>query len=89
VTCEVATEVLREIDGGVSDFRPFIRFHTFSEYSVVFTVIMRVKEIVNQFLVTHEFIKRLHRRYRDEGIEIPLPTGTVFLRGGERIREVV
>jgi len=35
---------------------------------------------VDQHLVRHEFIKRLHNRYRAEGIEIPFPQRTVHLR---------
>jgi small-conductance mechanosensitive channel len=36
----------------------------------------------SQYLITHEYTKRLHRRYRDEGIEIPFPMRTVEIRGG-------
>ncbi|HDK25670.1 MAG TPA: mechanosensitive ion channel family protein, partial [Candidatus Atribacteria bacterium] len=35
---------------------------------------------VDRYLVTHEFIKRLHKRYKEEGIEIPFPIRTVYLR---------
>jgi len=43
-------------------------------------VILRGQEVVDQHLIRHEFIKRLHRRYQDEGIEIPFPIRTVHLR---------
>ncbi|MBU0569093.1 mechanosensitive ion channel family protein, partial [bacterium] len=29
ITCEVAKEVMQEVSGGVSEFEPFIRYHTF------------------------------------------------------------
>jgi len=80
VTIAVAKEVLREIPGGVKDFEPFIRYHTFGDFSIVFNVILRVESFTDQYLVRHEFIKRLHRRYREEGIEIPFPIRTVHLR---------
>ncbi len=79
VTVEVAKEVMREVPGGVPDFEPFIRYHTFSDFSINFTVILRAKEYVDQYLIKHEFIKRLHKRYREEGIEIPFPIRTVYL----------
>jgi small-conductance mechanosensitive channel len=73
VTCEVAAEVMREVQGGVPEFQPFVRFHTFGESSINFTVILRAKEFVDQYLIKHEFIKRLHERYAKEGITIPYP----------------
>ena len=73
VTCEVAKEVMREITGGVSGFEPFIRYNTFADFSINFTVILRAKEFVDQYLIKHEFIKRLHERYNSENIIIPYP----------------
>lgn len=82
VTIEVAKQVLQEVEGGVKEFEPFIRYHTFSDFSINFTVILRAKEYVHKYLITHEFIKRLHRRYQQEGIEIPFPIRTVYVRDG-------
>ncbi len=80
VTIDVAKKVLKKVSGGVPDFEPFIRYHTFSDFSINFTVILRVKEYVDKYLVTHEFVKELHKRYKEEGIEIPFPIRTVYLR---------
>jgi len=80
VTIEVAKEVMQEVSGGVSEFNPFIRYHTFDDFSINFTVILRAKEFVDQYLVKHEFVKRLKKRYDQEGIEIPFPIRTVFLK---------
>lgn len=80
VTTEVAKQVLQEVEGGVKEFDPFIRYHTFSDFSINFTVILRAKEYVSKYLITHEFIKRLHRRYQQEGIEIPFPIRTVYMK---------
>lgn len=73
VTNEVGKEVMREVQGGVPAFDPFIRYHTFGDFSINFTVILRAKEFVDQYLIKHEFIKRLHKRYEKEGIVIPYP----------------
>lgn len=77
VTLEVARETLQEVPGAVPAFEPLVRFHTFGDSSVNFTVVLRVREFVDRYLTTHEFIKRLHRRYADEGIEIPFPQRVV------------
>jgi len=79
VTVEVAREVMRDVAGGMPEFDPFIRYHTFADFSINFTVILRTNEFVNQYLIKHEFIKRLHRRYQQEGIEIPFPIRTVYM----------
>jgi small-conductance mechanosensitive channel len=73
VTIEVAKETLQEVPGGVAEFDPFIRYHTFDDFSINFTVILRAKEFVDNYLIKHEFIKRLHKRYAKEGINIPYP----------------
>ncbi len=73
VTCEVGKQVMKEVQGGVAEFDPFIRYHTFADFSVNFTVILRAKEFVDQYLIKHEFVKRLHERYAREGINIPYP----------------
>lgn len=80
ITLEVAKETVKEVAGGVLDFEPLIRYHTFGESSILFTVRMLVDEFSSQFPVKHEFIKRLHKRYKEEGIEIPFPTRTIYLK---------
>jgi small-conductance mechanosensitive channel len=80
VTIAVGREVMRDVPGGIPDFEPFIRCNAFAESSIDFTVILRGREFVDQHLIRHEFIKRLHSRYREEGIEIPFPIRTVHLR---------
>jgi len=82
VTIEVARQIMKTVKGGIPDFEPFIRYNTFGDSGIGFTVIMRVKEYVDKYLVTHEFMKALHRRYREEGIEIPFPQRVIHMRGG-------
>jgi len=77
VTVEVAREVMKTVTGGVAAFEPFIRYHGFGDSSINFTVIMRGREFVDQFLVKHEFVKRLQARYAKEGIVIPFPIRTL------------
>lgn len=71
VTLEVGREVLQEVPGCVAESEPLVRYNNFGEISVDFSVILTIREFVDQFAVQHEFMKRLHRRYAEEGIEIP------------------
>jgi len=84
VVVEVGRDVMREVAGGVPDFEPFIRYHTFADSSVNFSVILRGREFVDQYLIKHEFIKRLHARFDREGIVIPFPIRTIESRNPAR-----
>lgn len=83
VTIEVAREVMREVEGGVPDQEPLVRFTTFADSSITFNVILRASEANHRSTITHEFVKRLHRRYQAEGISIPFPTLTMAQTGSE------
>ncbi|MFC9220239.1 mechanosensitive ion channel family protein [Streptomyces hygroscopicus] len=84
VTIEVAGKVMSGVEGGVVDHETSVRFHTFGESGIDFSVFLRALEFSNQYLIKHEFMKELHRRFRAEGIEIPLPTRTLVLPGQDR-----
>ncbi len=84
VTIDVAKEVMQTVLGGVPDFEPFMRYQEFKDFQIQFIVFLRVVEFFDQRLVKHEFIKRLHKRYREEGIEIPFPTRTVYFKEKEK-----
>ncbi len=79
ITIEVAQDVMRNVKGGVPDFEPFIRYNNLGDYSIQFSVNMQGQEFTDQYLIKHEFIKRLYARYRQEGISIPFPIQTVRL----------
>jgi small-conductance mechanosensitive channel len=81
VTIEVAKEIMQQVPGGVAEFDPFIRYNNFGDFFINFTVILRGKEFVDQYMIKHEFVKRLHKRYRQEGIEIPFPIRTLHTQG--------
>ncbi|MDE0628108.1 MAG: mechanosensitive ion channel family protein [Bryobacterales bacterium] len=80
VTLDVARSVLRDVEGGLTDEDPFVRFEEFSDFSINFLLRVPVSQFTDQFLVRHELVKRLHERYGAEGIEIPFPIRTVFMR---------
>lgn len=80
ITIEAAQQVINHVEGGVKGFIPFIRYHTFSESSISFTVILRVMEFTDQYLVKHEFVKAIHKKYKENAIEIPFPIRTVLFK---------
>ena len=71
VTLEIAREVLQEVAGGVAESEPFLRYHHFDYFRINLTVYLKVEEFFDSLLIKHEFIKRLHQKYQQEGIDIP------------------
>lgn len=79
VTVEVAREVMQEIAPLVVS-EPFIRFQNFGDFSINFILYMRVNEFFDQRMGKHLFIKKLHQRYQQEEIEIPMPTTEIYVK---------
>lgn len=82
VAVDVASQVMRDMDGGVKTFAPFVRFTTFTQTGVNGTVTMCAREFSEQFSLAHEFIKRLHARFAAEGIVIPSTPMVAEVRPG-------
>lgn len=81
VLVEEAERAVGEVPGLLGEPRPFARLIPgFAEYSLDFTLICQVATFVDQFPVQHELRKRILRRFRAEGIEIPFPVRTLQVR---------
>jgi small-conductance mechanosensitive channel len=81
IILEEAKKAVGQVPGLLADPEPFVRFMPgFGESSLDFTLICQVGEFVDQYLAQHELRKRIFKRFREEGIEIPFPHRTVYLR---------
>ena len=70
-----------EIPGLLAEPEPSVRFSPgFGASSLDFTLNFHVAEFDNQFLIQHELRKRIFKRFKSEGIEIPFPIQTVYVR---------
>ena len=58
-----------------------MRYHSFAESSINFTVLLGAKDFISSLTVRHEFVKRLHARYRREAISMAFPTRTIDVPG--------
>lgn len=70
VTLEVASDVMKTVPGGIPDFVPHMRFSSFNDTNIKLSVLLHGKQFVDQYLLKHEFMKRLHERYKIEGIKL-------------------
>lgn len=81
ILIEEALSGAREIPGLLAEPSPFVRFIPgFGSSSLDFTLICQVAEFVDQYPVQHELRKRIFKRFRQEGIEIPFPIRTLYMR---------
>jgi small-conductance mechanosensitive channel len=78
VTQEIANAVQKEEEGGVSDVEPLVRFFEFADSSINLKVYFRARRYGDHHAIKHEFVKRLHKRFNDEGINIPFPIRTII-----------
>jgi small-conductance mechanosensitive channel len=76
-----AAKAAGEVPGLLADPPPFVRLIPgFGEYALEFTLVCQVATFVDQYAVQDELRRRILRRFRAEGIEIPFPVRTVELR---------
>lgn len=81
IAIEVAERVLESVEGRKPGSAPVVRYREFGDSSINFDVLLSASKFTDQFLIRHEYIKKLHGRFATEGIEIPFPIRTVYLRG--------
>lgn len=81
ILLQEAKKAVGEVSGLLAEPEPTVRFIPgFGESSLDFTVVVHVKDFVDQFPVQHELRKRIFRRFKEEGIDIPFPQRTVHLK---------
>jgi small-conductance mechanosensitive channel len=84
VVLDEATRAVAEVAGMLADPAPAVRFIPgFGESGLELTLVCHVASFVDQFEVQHHVRKRLLARFRAEGIEIPYPSRTLYVRGDD------
>ncbi|MDA8242446.1 MAG: mechanosensitive ion channel family protein [Nitrospiraceae bacterium] len=88
VLVEEAKKAVGRIPGLLGDPEPFVRFIPgFGDSSLDFTLICQVQEFVDQYLAQHELRKMIFKRFKQEGIVMPFPHRTVYLREEKQWRK--
>jgi small-conductance mechanosensitive channel len=80
ILAEEARKAVEEVPFFVGEPWPTITLSGFGENSLGFTIVCHFNEFSDQIPAEHELRKRIFRRFRQEGIEIPFPQRTVHLR---------
>lgn len=78
---EIVQKGVQEIPGMLADPAPNITFDPgFMDSGLGFTVNYQIVEFASQFGVRNEIRKRILRKFREEKVEIPFPTRTVYVK---------
>jgi len=81
VLLEEAKKALDEVPGMLADPAPSVRFIPgFGDSALAFSLLCHIREIADQNPILHELNMRILKRFRQEGIEFPYPTRTIYLR---------
>ncbi len=81
VANEVARETYKEVIGEDLKVEPNFKYLEFSDSSINFRMRIHVKRFEDRLNIQHDYIKRIHKRFQEEGIEIPFPIRTVYMKG--------
>ena len=79
VALEVARGVMQKYPEGAKDFEPVIRFKEFGDSNINFAVVLKATDRMAHFPLKSEFIKALHRRFNEAGIEIQYPARKLWI----------
>ena len=78
ITEEVAIVVVNDVEGAKKDSSPVVRCFQFGPSSVDLKVYFSGEKYGDQHPIIDEFVRRLHKRYQLENIEIPFPIRTLI-----------
>src|SRR3989338_21671 len=81
ILTEETVKGAKDIQGLLTEPKPNVKFIPgFGDSSLNFTLTFQVAEYKDQHPVQHELRKRIFKRFKEEGIEIPFPTRTIYLK---------
>ena len=69
----MARTVVDESESAIKDFEVRVRFDEFADSNITFRVLFQGKDLISAIAIKSTLKKRLHRRFKEEGIEINYP----------------
>ncbi len=80
VLLEIAQAAKTDVPGMAEDVEPSVRFTGFGDSALQVQLNFSVDEFALQYAVQHELRKRILLRFRQEKIDMPFPTRTVYMK---------
>ncbi|MEK6960139.1 MAG: mechanosensitive ion channel family protein [Nanoarchaeota archaeon] len=73
IALEAADHIKKNVKGVPKGFDPAIRFNSFGDSNINFNINMQAETFSDKFLITHELIKEVKRRFDKSRVEISYP----------------
>lgn len=70
VTLDVARQILDKSEYGVTGFQPQVRYDQLGDYGIRFQVVLRIRNILDEGVLRHQFIKAIYARFQQEQIRL-------------------
>jgi small-conductance mechanosensitive channel len=89
---EIANDVIRDMEQAVTGSEPFFGFSAFGDSNIDFYIFLQATDRTGTFIIASEVVKRIHRRFREEGIEINYPVRKLVTsspNGAQHLTETV
>ena len=78
VALEVAMDLYKNLDEVSKSYEPVIRFREFADSSINFFIYFQGNNFGDHNVILNAYIKALHRRFKEEKIDIPYPIRTLI-----------
>ena len=76
---DATQKLVDESPHAIKEVVPFIGFEEFGDSNITFWVFIQATDRTGSFVLTSELVKAIHRRLKDEGIEINYPVRKLIL----------
>lgn len=78
IALDAANHVKKTIKGVPKDFEPAVRFNSFGDSNINFNINMQAETFADKFLIAHELIKEVKRRFDKANVEISYPVRKII-----------
>ena len=79
VVRDATQKLVNESPHAIKDVVPFIGFEEFGDSNITFWVFIQATDRTGSFVLTSELVNAIHRKLKDEGIEINYPVRKLVL----------
>ncbi|MBI3459718.1 mechanosensitive ion channel family protein [Candidatus Acetothermia bacterium] len=80
ILLDEAKKVMTEFTGFIPNTEPLVRITNFSDSSIDYALFFQIKDYTLNMPLQTEMRKHIYRRFKQEGIEIPYPTRTLYVK---------
>lgn len=70
IKLSTARHILANSQYGVTGFEPAVRYKELGEYGISFDVVLRIRNVIDEAVLKHQFIKAIYQAYQDNGIHL-------------------